>query len=41
MLKGELIDKCHELIKSFNPVTHSIDSHVTDAIGDPKAKVLF
>lgn len=38
-IKGALIDKCQELIKSFNPVTHSIDTHVSEYLGDVTEKV--
>ena len=34
--KKEAIEKCIELIDTFNPITHSIDSHIYDAIGDTK-----
>ena len=37
-IKGSIIDKCQELIKSFNPVTHSIDTHVEEILGDTKSK---
>ena len=36
--KANIIDKCQDLIKSFNPVTHSIDTHIDEAIGDTKSK---
>ena len=38
-IKASMIDKCQELIKSFNPVTHSIDTHVNENLGNTKAKV--
>ena len=40
-IKGTLIDKCQELIKSFNPVTHSIDTHVAEHLGDVTEKVFI
>mmetsp|Transcript_5104 Transcript_5104/g.7816 ORF Transcript_5104/g.7816 Transcript_5104/m.7816 type:complete len:763 (-) Transcript_5104:200-2488(-) len=30
--KEEVIKKCEELIRSFNPVTHSIDTHIQDQL---------
>lgn len=34
-----MIAKCQELLKSFNPVTHSIDTHCLEALGDVHAAV--
>ena len=36
--KAEVIQKCEELILSFNPVTHSIDSHIDTQLSK-KSKV--
>ena len=36
--KGYIIQKCLELIKCFNPVTHSIDTHCLHHLGDVTAK---
>ena len=36
--KVEIIKKCEELIRSFNPITHSVDSHVQDHLSG-KTKV--
>lgn len=32
--KGYIVAKCEELIKNFNPVTHSIDTHCYQYLGD-------
>ena len=31
---ASIIAQCQAIIKSFNPVTHSIDTHVLDVLGD-------
>jgi hypothetical protein len=31
---ASIIAQCEAIIKSFNPVTHSIDTHVLDVLGD-------
>ena len=31
---NRMIQKCIDIIRTFNPVTHSIDSHIADKIGD-------
>lgn len=35
--KAQVIKKCEELIRSFNPVTHSIDTHCLQHLGDTSA----
>ena len=37
--KGWMIKKCEELMRSFNPVTHSIDTHCLENLGDVKKPV--
>jgi hypothetical protein len=32
--KRDLIQASLELIKSYNPVTHSVDTHLMDKLGD-------
>mmetsp|Transcript_2179 Transcript_2179/g.3419 ORF Transcript_2179/g.3419 Transcript_2179/m.3419 type:complete len:787 (+) Transcript_2179:73-2433(+) len=32
--KKSPIERCEDLIRTFNPVTHSIDTHITEALGD-------
>lgn len=34
-----VIQACDDLIRSFNPVTHSIDTHCSDALGDVTSPV--
>lgn len=36
-----VIEKCENIIKSFNPITHSIDTHITDILGDVTSAVSF
>jgi hypothetical protein len=36
--KGEVLQKCEEFIRTFNPVTHSIDSHIETQLAK-KSKV--
>jgi hypothetical protein len=36
--KNEVIKKCEELIRTFNSITHSIDTHVQDHLA-VKSKV--
>ena len=36
--KVEVIKKCEEYIKSYNPITHSIDTHVNEQLSK-KSKV--
>lgn len=36
--KGEVLQKCDEYIRTFNPVTHSIDSHIDTQLAK-KSKV--
>jgi hypothetical protein len=38
--KGEVLQKCEEFIRLFNPVTHSIDTHIETQLAK-KSKVLF
>lgn len=35
----EMILKCIDMIKTFNPVTHSIDTFVLEQIGDTTSNV--
>lgn len=32
--KRNLISACEELIRSYNPITHSIDTHLLEKLGD-------
>jgi hypothetical protein len=32
--KSQCIAKCEALIRSFNPITHSIDTHLTEHLGN-------
>eukprot|EP01035_Chromulina_nebulosa_P027880 gene27880-36726_t len=34
---GWMVSKCQELIRTFNPVTHSVDTHCLEALGDVKS----
>jgi hypothetical protein len=36
--KIEIVRKCEELIRSYNPITHSIDTHVNESLAK-KSKV--
>ena len=36
---GWMVSKCQELIRTFNPVTHSVDTHCLEALGDIKSPV--
>ena len=36
---GWMVSKCQELIRTFNPVTHSVDTHCQEALGDVKSPV--
>ena len=36
---GWMVSKCQELIRTFNPVTHSVDTHCLEALGDVKSPV--
>jgi hypothetical protein len=41
---ADLIDQCVDCIKTFNPVTHTIDSHADEflaALKDPYEKVFI
>ena len=31
---NRMVQKCIDTIRTFNPVTHSIDTHIADKIGD-------
>lgn len=37
----DIIGTCLEIIKTFNPVTHSIDTHCTEILGDVSQPVSF
>ena len=36
---GWMVSKCQDLIRTFNPVTHSVDTHCLEALGDVKSLV--
>ena len=36
---GWMVSKCQDLIRTFNPVTHSVDTHCLEALGDVKSPV--
>lgn len=36
---GDVIRTCIELIRTFNPVTHSIDTHCSENLGDVSGPV--
>jgi len=38
--RKDVIGLCQEIIKSFNPKTHSIDSHCFEKLGDTSKPVI-
>lgn len=39
--KQSIIGRCEDLIRSFNPVTHSIDTHCAEVLGDVTLPVRY
>jgi hypothetical protein len=36
-----IIEVCEEIIKSYNPTTHSVDTHVLEKVGDTNRPVSY
>jgi hypothetical protein len=37
---SQIVRKCIDLLRTFNPVTHSMDTHVLEALGNTKSPVI-